>query len=202
MKRRKNTQKTRSASPPGRLRIVAGKWRGRVLPVADVDGLRPTAARVRETVFNWLAPRLPGSRCLDLFAGTGAMGLEALSRGAAEVVFVESGRAAVTALEGAVAALEATGADIVSADAYRWIRAEENGPFDIVFLDPPYADDSIGELCTLLAKHDVTAAGANVYFEQNRSQDEPALPAGWSIHKNKTAGQVRYALAATPSTLR
>lgn len=200
MRRRKNTDNKRSASPPGRLRIVAGKWRGRVLPVADVEGLRPTGARVRETVFNWLAPHLPGARCLDLFAGTGALGLEALSRGAADVVFVESNRLAVRALEAAVATLKASDADVVSADAGRWLAAFDRDPFDIVFLDPPYATDSIGELCTLLSLHDVTAAGASVYFEQRRSQAEPALPAGWIIKKNKTAGQVRYVLAVTPQS--
>ena len=108
-------------SQRGRLRIVAGIWRSRMLEIADVPGLRPTAERIRETVFNWLAPHLAGARCLDLFAGTGALGLEALSRGAAEALFIEASPLAARTLQKNIAALEAKKATVRRTDAYRYL---------------------------------------------------------------------------------
>ncbi|MEJ2435794.1 MAG: RsmD family RNA methyltransferase, partial [Pseudolabrys sp.] len=109
-------------SPAGRLRIVAGNWRSRLLEIADVEGLRPTAERIRETLFNWLAPTLPGSRCLDLYAGTGALGVEALSRGADEVVFVERHPVAVRQLQANIATLGADDAEVIGKDALEYLR--------------------------------------------------------------------------------
>ena len=129
MGRRKSQQRNDSGSPSGRLRIVAGKWRSRLLPVADEPGLRPTSERIRETLFNWLASTIEGSRCLDLFAGSGALGLEALSRGAGEVVFVENSARAAAALKEAVNMLEASGARICKADAIKYLKSEPE-PFD------------------------------------------------------------------------
>ena len=189
------SMRKRGKSPPGRLRIVAGKWRSRLLPVADVDGLRPTPARVRETVFNWLAPVLPGAHCLDLFAGSGAMGFEALSRGAATVDLVESDPRAVAVLEEARNTLGATDACIHRADAYRYLASPAQRPLDVVFLDPPYADDSISELCRLLAEGAWLRSGGLIYFEQDRGQTPAVLPDGWRLEKEKGAGQVRFCLA-------
>ncbi len=183
------------AAKPGRLRIVAGKWRSRLLDIAAVPGLRPTSERVRETLFNWLAPRIHGARCLDLFAGTGALGLEALSRGAAAVVFVEKSARAVRTLRNNVAVLEAGGATVRQADAFAWLSSGEAALFDIVFLDPPFAADKLGELCRLLEKHDVLADGALIYLEQDRSRPDVELPERWQLVKIKTAGNVRYMLA-------
>ena len=117
------------------MRIVAGKWRSRVLDVAAVPGLRPTSERIRETLFNWLAPALAGARCLDLFAGTGALGLEALSRGAAEVVFVENSAVAAKVLRANVRELGATGAIVHQTDGLQFLKSPDPGSFDIVFLD-------------------------------------------------------------------
>lgn len=181
--------------PPGRVRIVAGKWRARFLDVADVPGLRPTGERIRETLFNWLAPRLQGARCLDLFAGTGVLGLEALSRGAAEAVLVERSGRALAALEQSVGKLGAADARLRSGDAWQFLREETPRPFDIVFLDPPYADARLGELCRLLVDRPWLADHAAVYFEQAASREPPALPEGWEIRREKTAGAVRYFLA-------
>ncbi len=183
------------AAKPGRLRIVAGKWRSRLLDIAEVPGLRPTSERIRETLFNWLAPRIHGARCLDLFAGTGALGLEALSRGAAAVVFVEKSARAVRTLRNNVAVLEAGGATVRQADAFAWLSSGEAALFDIVFLDPPFAADKLGELCRLLEKHDVLADGALIYLEQDRSRPDVELPERWQLVKIKTAGNVRYMLA-------
>ncbi len=165
------------------------------MPVADVPGLRPTPARVRETVFNWLAPGLPGAHCLDLFAGSGAMGFEALSRGAADAEFVERDPRAVTALEKARTELDAADATIIRRDAYGHVKTEAPRAFDIVFLDPPYADDSISELCRLLDQGGWVAPGGSVYFEQDRARAPATLPKGWVLSKEKNAGQVRYCLA-------
>ena len=191
MAKRKKTGNSR----PGRLRIVAGNWRSRLLDVADLPGLRPTSQRIRETLFNWLAMRVSGARCLDLFAGTGALGLEALSRGASSVVFVEQSARAVAMLRNNVAILRADGASVVQADARAWLRGEHGRPFDIVFLDPPFVADMLDELCRLLDEYDLLAGDALVYLEQDKSRPEPQLPDGWQLLKNKTAGNVRYMLA-------
>ena len=190
MAKRQKTSKTRS----GRLRIVAGKWRSRLLDIAEVPGLRPTAERIRETLFNWLAPQIQGARCLDLFAGTGALGLEALSRGADSVVLVEQSAVAVATLRRNIALLDADAAEIRATDALDYLRGEAGGPFDIVFLDPPFAADLNEELCRLLEQRKVLAAAALVYIEQDRSKPEPGLPLAWSVLKNQTAGNVRYML--------
>ena len=188
-------QKQKDKSKGGRLRIVAGNWRTRLLDIADVEGLRPTSERIRETLFNWLSPQIHGARCLDLFAGTGALGLEALSRGAGSTVFVERSAVAARQLEKNIAVLGASGATVRVQDAHDYLRAAAEGPFDLVFLDPPFAADLLEETCRLLAMQELLANGALVYLEQDRSHPEPELPAGWQISKNKTAGKVRYMLA-------
>jgi len=193
MGRRKSQQRNDSGSPSGRLRIVAGKWRSRLLPIADEPGLRPTSERIRETLFNWLASTIEGSRCLDLFAGSGALGLEALSRGAGEVVFVENSARVAAVLKESVKMLEASSARIHKADAISYLKSEPE-PFDIVFLDPPFAADLLEDLCRLLSEGNWLAEGARVYLEQDRERPLPELPDGWTILNEKTAGQVRYAL--------
>ena len=189
----KQKRKTRG-SPSGRLRIVAGKWRSRLLPIAGVEGLRPTAERVRETLFNWLAPVIDGSRCLDLFAGSGALGIEALSRGAEAVVFVERSAAAARQLGKSLSALGADGGNVVAANALDFLREKSPSTFDIVFLDPPFAADYYAELCRLLADRGWVSTGSLVYLEQDRAEAVPELPPGWQLQKEKTAGNVRYSL--------
>ena len=179
---------------PGRLRIVAGKWRSRLLDIADVPGLRPTSERVRETLFNWLTPTINGARCLDLFAGTGALGLEALSRGATLVVFVEKSRRAVRVIEKNARLLEARGASVVHADAIEFLRNAKPSSFDIIFLDPPFAEDLLTDLCRLIGELGILAPGGRVYLEQDKNKPDVELPGGWKTINNKTAGQVRYSL--------
>ena len=179
---------------PGRLRIVAGKWRGRLLDIEDAPGLRPTSARVRETLFNWLAPIIEGARCLDLFAGTGALGFEALSRGATKAVFVENSRRAAKAIENSARTLDASGAAIRCEDAVDYVRRSAPASFDIIFLDPPFADDRLGELCRLIDEHGILAAGGRIYLEQDRAKPETPLPDRWHVIRDKTAGNVRYRL--------
>ena len=181
----KRRKKTSYKSLPGRLRIVAGKWRSRLLEVADVPGLRPTSERIRETLFNWLAPSIAGARCLDLFAGTGALGLEALSRGAASTVFVETSRKAADTLEANIETIDAGDTAIV---------VREDGLFDIVFLDPPFGADLQGDLCRLLAAGEMLAEGALVYLEEDRGKAPAEIPVEWRVLKSKAAGNVRYSL--------
>ncbi|MED5420545.1 MAG: 16S rRNA (guanine(966)-N(2))-methyltransferase RsmD [Pseudomonadota bacterium] len=182
-------------SPSGRLRIVAGKWRSRLLPVADVPGLRPTAERIRETLFNWIAPTIEGTRCLDLFAGTGALGLEALSRGALFLDLVEVSPVAVSQLRENAMQLAAENVKIHQTDAFAFLETRRSGQqFDIVFLDPPFSDGRYQDLCKLLDECGWLSLGAFVYIEQDREQFSPVLPHGWETVREKTAGNVRYSL--------
>jgi len=192
---RKKTDKKKS--PPGQLRIVAGNWRSRLLQIADVPGLRPTSERIRETLFNWLAARIHGARCLDLCAGTGALGLEALSRGAGELVFVEQSPTAFRTLKGNIALLGGTNAEVLNLDARHYLAGSSPTPFDIVFLDPPFSADLYDELCRLLVEQSWLADDARIYIEMDKDQPEPRIPPSWKVLKNKTAGKVRYMLAAT-----
>lgn len=178
--------------PPGEVRIIGGEWRGRRIAVPDAPGLRPTGDRIRETLFNWLAAVLPGARCLDLFAGTGALGLEALSRGAAEACFVEQQPALARALEENLRRLGTRGASVTCADAFRFLAGTAR-PYDLVFLDPPFGDFDLAELCTLLGRGWL-AEGARVYLEMPAGRALPELPPGWTVHREKRAGQVRFAL--------
>jgi 16S rRNA (guanine966-N2)-methyltransferase len=191
----KRTAKAGIKSKPGRLRIVAGKWRSRLLEIADVPGLRPTSERIRETLFNWLAPTLDGARCLDLFAGTGALGIEALSRGAAETVFVEKSRLAAQTLRDSIATLGVCRAVVHNGDAFQFLSGTEHGSFDVVFLDPPFAAGVLEELCRLLDETSILANNAQVYIEEDRARPTVKLPHGWRVVKSKNAGNVRYSLA-------
>jgi 16S rRNA (guanine966-N2)-methyltransferase len=185
---------------PGRVRIIGGNWRGRRVEVVEGGDVRPTPDRVRETLFNWLMPVLPGSRCVDLYAGTGVLGLEALSRGAAEAWFVERDARAAAALEATLKRFGAAAtARVLATDAMRWLDRPPLHTFEVVFLDPPYAANNLADLCTLLARGWL-APQAWVYLETRRSQSLPALPAGWQLHRESRAGDVRFALATVRST--
>ena len=190
MARRNQSGKAKS----GRLRIVAGNWRSRLLDIADVEGLRPTSERVRESLFNWLAPKIHGARCLDLYAGTGALGLEALSRGAASAVFVERSPVAEKQLTENARLLDASGATVLRMEAFDYLAGKPGERFDIVFLDPPFAADLLEETCRLMAEQQLLVDGALVYLEQDRGKAEPKLPDSWRVLKDKTAGNVRYRL--------
>ena len=176
------------------IRIIGGRWRNTRIPVADRDQLRPSADRVRETLFNWLAPALSGARCLDLFAGTGVLGFEALSRGAAHCVLVERDAALVAALSALKQRLGADGAEIHTGDVLRYLGTAPT-PADIVFLDPPFHQDLVPRVLALLA-HGWLAAGALVYVECER---EAAFDIGTLVvHREGRTQQVRYSLLRVP----
>jgi 16S rRNA (guanine966-N2)-methyltransferase len=178
------------------LRIIAGRWRGRRIRFPNLDGLRPTGDRVRETLFNWLQPYLPGARCLDLFAGSGALGLEALSRGAQSVLMVDHSRIATQAIQDSLIQLEvASGsAPVVNADALQFLQGPAER-FDIGFLDPPFRSAIINTCCSQLEEGGWLAASAFDYVEQDRSKPLPNLPPGWELYRNGRTAQVAFCLA-------
>jgi 16S rRNA (guanine966-N2)-methyltransferase len=177
------------------VRIIGGAWRGRRVHFPDVPGLRPTPDRVRETLFNWLQHSLLETRCLDLFAGSGALGLEALSRGAANVVFVEQLPAAARALHEQLVRFggEAKGR-VMEIGAARFLRTPA-APFDIVFMDPPFGKDALAEYIPMLDAGNWVRAGGLVYLENERIGGPPELPMHWELLKSKSAGEVGYHLA-------
>jgi 16S rRNA (guanine966-N2)-methyltransferase len=204
---------------PGALnsvRIIGGSWRGRRVHFPDSPGLRPTPDRVRETLFNWLQHSIAGTRCLDLCAGSGALGLEALSRGAREVVFVEPAFAPAQMLAEELkrlhgGALGNPGGRVLQTSAERFLAAPagapgiapagapgtERGaePFDVIFLDPPFGLDALPEYVRMIDAGGWVANGGWVYLESPRSAGPPAIPSHWELVKSKSAGEVGYHLA-------
>lgn len=195
----------------GQLRIIGGRWRSRKLAFPDVEGLRPTPDRVRETLFNWLQPVIPGACCLDLFAGSGALGLEALSRGALRTVFVDQDAAAERSVREHLTTLDATNAQVIQSDVLAYLqggrfrhpdaleRPSLHGVpqcFDVVFIDPPYRHyDLLQACCAHLEAGDWLALSAYIYLETESSCDVPPLPPNWKVIRSKKAGQVGYHLA-------
>ena len=175
------------------MRIIAGRWRRQVLPVAGT--LRPTPDRVRETLFNWLRDAVAGARCLDLFAGTGALGFEAASRGAKDVVMIECDREAAVMLESAVRVLGADNVTVVRADAFVW-KPPAGSMFDIVFLDPPYSGPLPEAALDRLDRLGALAPDCLVYLETNREGAGIELPPGWRSLRSRRAGRVRYHLVS------
>ena len=176
------------------LRVIGGQWRGRKLQFPDRPGLRPTGDRIRETLFNWLGPHLQTAKCLDLFAGSGALGIEALSRGAAHCDFVDADREAVTAVGHHLNTLNATECSTVSCITAEHYLRQINDTWDIVFVDPPF-DARLGEsTLTLLAGSDRLAEASRVYFETSRSQPEPVPEGLYDVLREKTTGDVCYRL--------
>jgi 16S rRNA (guanine966-N2)-methyltransferase len=181
----------RPSAPPGKLRIIAGSLRGSRIAVPDAPGLRPTSERVRETVFNWLAPVIAGARCLDLFAGTGALGIEALSRGAARVDFVEADARLADLLRANLTRLKQD-AQVRVVDALRFLAQGADG-YDIVFLDPPFAAKLWGDAARALEAHGRLLESAWIYVESPAGA-ELDLPQNWMLHREGRAGDVRFAL--------
>ena len=185
----------RRGGDSGLLRIIGGRWRGRKLRFAALPGVRPTPDRVRETLFNWLAPHIHDARCIDLFAGSGALGLEALSRGAASACFVDSNAAALGAIRRHLAELEVTAAECRAGDALRILAAGNSGErWDIAFLDPPFGADLLAPAAAALEEGGWLAEGALVYLEAGAREPVPELPGSWQLHREKTAGDVRFSL--------
>lgn len=176
-----------------KLRIIGGEWRSRQIVFDDAPGLRPTPSRVRETLFNWLQADIVNSRCLDLYAGSGALGFEAASRGARRVVQVESNPKACQKLRDNIATLQARQIELVSLDVGRFLRGPAES-FDLVFLDPPFGHDLVLPTCQLLERQGWLAGYAKIYVEAERSLALIDMPANWQPLKSKVAGEVGYYL--------
>ncbi|CAJ0997399.1 16S rRNA (guanine(966)-N(2))-methyltransferase [Sodalis praecaptivus] len=181
------------ARSAGQIRIIGGRWRGRKLPVPDSPGLRPTTDRVRETLFNWLAPVIQEARCLDCFAGSGALGLEALSRGAASVTLLEQDRAVSAQLAKNLQVLQAQQCQVITADSLRWL-AQPGDAFNVVFIDPPFRQGMITNTVAILERHRRLADDAWIYIETETEGLSPEVPPHWQLHREKIAGQVAYRL--------
>ncbi|WP_246540025.1 16S rRNA (guanine(966)-N(2))-methyltransferase RsmD [sulfur-oxidizing endosymbiont of Gigantopelta aegis] len=184
------------------LRIIGGQWRGRKLNFADGEGLRPTMDRVRETLFNWLQADIVGARCLDLFSGSGALGLEALSRYAAEVVMIDKNPQAIQMIRQNLALLQVENAQLIQTDAKAYLQSHSlqkqalasEKTFDIVFLDPPFNQHLVPVFCGLLQQSQCLSDKALIYIEVEKNTPLPPLPNGWTVLKEKKTGQLAYFL--------
>jgi 16S rRNA (guanine966-N2)-methyltransferase len=179
------------------LRIIGGEWRSRRVPFPAIEGLRPTPDRVRETLFNWLQNVTPGARCLDLFAGSGALGLEALSRGAESVTFIDQAPEATRQLRDNLNTLKSQNGEVINMSALTWLdsRNTDNEPrYDLVFLDPPFRKDLLPTICILLEERNLLADNALIYIEAESEAVLTNLPANWESYREKKAGQITYRL--------
>ena len=192
MKKPQNKQKNLSQAPQS-VRIIAGQWRGRLLPVALADGLRPTANRVRETVFNWLQFDIHGRSCLDLFSGSGALGFEAASRGASEVTLVENDAVLANTLRQQVTTFSAPQIKVIQADALSFIKTDVE-QYDLILLDPPFQQFTSGEVLEAVLAAGIIKSDGMIYIEAARGALPEPLPKPWSWWRQAQAGQVEYGL--------
>jgi len=177
------------------LRIIGGDWRGRKLDFPDLPGLRPTADRIRETLFNWLQADVIGANCLDLFAGSGALGFEALSRGAALVTLVDLQHASVAQIKKNIALLNTERVNVVQADALSFLDMPSGGKkFDIVFLDPPFQKEFLPNIITKISSSACVSSNALIYIETEKGLELDGIPENWLLHRDKCSGQVQYRL--------
>lgn len=191
----KHKKRTSNASTTGNIRIIAGSHRGRKLPVLMAEGLRPTTDRVKETVFNWLMPYIPGAHCLDCFAGSGGLGFEAQSRGAEQVTFIELDKAAAKQLTHNAQLLKASNVTIENDSALTFLQ-KPSRKFDVVFIDPPFRKQFVQQTVQLL-NQGWLAKQALLYIEMESdasSTELASIPANWQLLKEKVAGQVSYRL--------
>ena len=183
---------------PGTVRIIGGRWRGRRLPVADLPGLRPSGDRGREILFNWLQADIRNANCVDLFAGTGALGLEAASRGAGQVTLIEKDPRASRTIEKSVELLSSdpgkAEVHVLNTDALHWLQICPADCLDIVFIDPPFGSGLESRVLELIDEGDCLARGALVYLETARQSAETPLPVGWVTDREKLLGEVRMQL--------
>ncbi|MBP7997422.1 MAG: 16S rRNA (guanine(966)-N(2))-methyltransferase RsmD [Thiopseudomonas sp.] len=187
---KKPTQSARASS----IRIIGGEWRSRKLTVPDAPGLRPTPDRVRETLFNWLAPTIQGARVLDAFTGSGALFLEALSRGASTGVAIDANTNAVNNLRRNLAVLQCDDAEVLRVDSLQYLSNKTEQGFDIVLLDPPFHQDLLLSACQLLEDNNWLNKGAWIYTESEQAPSSLGVPSTWRLHREKHTGQVHYAL--------
>ncbi len=193
--------KTSPQYPSGQIRIIGGKWRNRKLPVPVSPGLRPTTDRIRETLFNWLMPVIHDARCLDCFAGSGALGLEALSRHAAQATLLELEQSIARQLMNNLTALQARNGQVINTNTLTWLT-QPGQPFDIVFLDPPFHKGLLAETAHLLEQQGWLAPDAQIYMEAEAKNPMAQVPDSWRLYREKITGQVIYRLYVRTSLIR
>jgi 16S rRNA (guanine966-N2)-methyltransferase len=187
-----------SSKARNRLRIIGGEWRSRVVNFADIADIRPTPDRVRETLFNWLQAPIVGAKCLDLFAGSGVLSFEALSRGASSVLALELDPAAAAAIRNNASHLKTSQLQLIQKNALDWLQVNNsNQQFNVVFVDPPFAAGLHESCFNLLQQHAWLAPAALVYVEADQPIDLLKLPDEWTLIRNKRAGAVYYGLCQT-----
>ncbi|WP_101758559.1 16S rRNA (guanine(966)-N(2))-methyltransferase RsmD [Oceanicoccus sp. KOV_DT_Chl] len=189
----KTSPRRPSNKTSNQLRIIGGQWRGRKLAFPTVEGLRPTPDRVRETLFNWLAPSIIGARCADLFSGSGALGLEALSRGSGHTDLVDSAKPVSQQLNLNLQTLQCDHATVWHSQAQPWLQQAIPG-YDIIFLDPPFGQNLAASCIEIINNRNLLNDKAWVYLEMGATEPLPHYPENWQLHREKTAGQVCYRL--------
>jgi len=187
--------KPRRKQQTNSVRIIGGEFRGRRLAFVDSEGLRPSTDRNRETLFNWLQSYVAGANCLDLFAGSGALGFECISRGAANVTFVDQEKSVCRQLKENLSLLKVDTASIHCGSALSFLAQYKGSGFDLVFLDPPFHRDLLQDVCLQLAKSAILLPSAHIYLEAEYSLEQLVLPDNWQLIRNKRAGAVNYGLA-------
>ncbi|EAR62756.1 16S rRNA (guanine(966)-N(2))-methyltransferase RsmD [Neptuniibacter caesariensis] len=188
--------------PSSQLRIIAGQWRGRKLEFIAEEGLRPTPDRVRETLFNWIQSAVPGAHCLDMFSGSGALGLEALSRDAESATFVDLNTVTSRKLRDNLQLLKCQNGEVIQADVLQWLEnrpTDQSAQYDLVFMDPPFRKDLVRPCCALLESHNLLTDNALIYVETESELGPPEVPSHWTQLREKTAGQVSYRLYSRES---
>ncbi|MFG0381887.1 16S rRNA (guanine(966)-N(2))-methyltransferase RsmD [Pseudomonas sp. zbq_18] len=191
---RKPSKKTAPAADNGQLRIIGGEWRSRQFYFPMAHGLRPTPNRVRETLFNWLAPYVPGAQVLDCFTGSGALFLEALSRGASRALALDSNGNALAALRQTLTTLKCENGQLLQTNALQYLENQAATPYDLIFLDPPFGQDLLRPACELLEEKGWLAQDAWIYTESEAAPSALGLPGNWRLHREQKAGQVYYSL--------
>lgn len=192
MRKTQNSKPQKQASKAmGEVRVIAGLWRGRKLPVLNAEGLRPTTDRVKETLFNWLMMDVANARCLDCFAGSGSLGIEALSRQAQAVVFLEKFATAAQQLKKNLASLKTDKGTVINTDTLAYLAQKNNDkPFDIIFIDPPFHHQFVPQILPLLQQNNWLAENALIYIETEKNHPPLLLAENWQIIKEKSAGMV------------
>lgn len=178
------------------VRIIAGQYRSRKLEFPSLEGLRPTADRIRETLFNWLQDSIQSETCLDLFAGSGALGFEALSRGASHVDFIEQSSSAANSIRDNIERLDAKNGNVYCSDAFEWLDtcAQRSKQYGLVFLDPPFKGEALTRAIVKLESTDLLRDGGLVYIEKEKQSNDNKLPDNWVELKSKKAGTVQFGL--------
>jgi 16S rRNA (guanine966-N2)-methyltransferase len=190
----KSNEKSRKSIKGGFIRLISGKWRGKRLPVKDIEGLRPTTDRTKETLFNWLMHDINNANCLDCFSGSGSLAFEALSRFAKKVTILEKDKSVVKQLQENLAVLDVDNAKVIEGDALNYLKQAATEQYDIIFIDPPFNKGLIQPCCDALQSNGYLATGALIYIEREVELTDLNFPNSWMLLKEKSTGQVTYQL--------